>query len=235
MDSYSAKLRTRKLPRHAELRSRSLEFAQSPLLGLKRQASMPLTRDSQNDETKRLSNDGSALVRLLLVNKDTIPKISAEMHYSEEVILSYLQTAKQNNEITKLITIQPGPIGISIKGKKVRTVLRDSQAEKAGISVGWKILQVNGQKQTKDHVLISEAINKTHALGKATAILFQREESSGSESDSYSDDEVSPFFQYRRQNQSFVKMSLLHDDRSANIEAKNERTEWAKKASSKKY
>lgn len=46
------------------------------------------------------------------------------------------------------ITLHPGPIGISLKDNEITKVFPNSQAESKGIQVGYKIIEVNGLKQS---------------------------------------------------------------------------------------
>lgn len=78
--------------------------------------------------------------------------------------------------LTKEITIQPGPIGISFVGNIVNGIQPNSQAQKLGIPFNWTILEVNGVVQPDDHEMIAEALNKTHEKGEPTVVLFQEPE-----------------------------------------------------------
>jgi hypothetical protein len=75
--------------------------------------------------------------------------------------------------LRRQVIIQPGKIGISFNGNKISKVFPNTQASNAGICIGWKILDINGERQPNNHEAIYQAIKKIHSIGKPTVILFQ--------------------------------------------------------------
>merc|ERR1712038_738261 len=80
---------------------------------------------------------------------------------------------KSQDVETKLITFQPGKIGIVYQKNKITAVRSGSQAQNAGVCVGWTILAVNNQPQSDNEYAIHHAINETSGNGNPTLILFQ--------------------------------------------------------------
>ena len=48
------------------------------------------------------------------------------------------------------IEVEPAPVGISVKCNEVSKVTPGSQAEKAGVQLGWLCLKINGKIMPKD-------------------------------------------------------------------------------------
>merc|ERR1712130_411637 len=59
-------------------------------------------------------------------------------------------------------------------GNIIQDVIPESQAHKAGISIGWTIISVNGKTQPKDDDAILQVISKAQKEKKTIAILFQK-------------------------------------------------------------
>merc|ERR1712130_532443 len=74
--------------------------------------------------------------------------------------------------ITK-VTFGSGRLGFSLRGNIITKVFPNTQAEKAGISVGWKIIEVNNKRCSDNHKEIVPAIKRTFDIGKSTTILFE--------------------------------------------------------------
>ena len=68
------------------------------------------------------------------------------------------------------INVEPKSFGIKCNGQSVTTVTAGSQAEKAGVKVGWKVLEIAGKKvsTTKD---ITNALADNRKKGKAYKII----------------------------------------------------------------
>jgi len=75
-------------------------------------------------------------------------------------------------ENTKKVFFEPGILGIYFKGNLVTEIKPDSQADKAGVCPGWRILEVNGEAQPNKTSVIDKAIDKF----PSPEILFKMEE-----------------------------------------------------------
>lgn len=78
-------------------------------------------------------------------------------------------------KMTRQVKFIPGLLGFSLKKNIVKEVIPNSQAEYAGLRVGWIVLDVNGERQSSDCSKIRQNIEKTHNNNKSTMILFQEE------------------------------------------------------------
>jgi len=67
--------------------------------------------------------------------------------------------------------VEPAPVGISVKGQEVIKVVQSSQAEKAGVKVGWVVTTING-RPTKGTKGITEALAAGKKGGKKYKIAF---------------------------------------------------------------
>lgn len=85
------------------------------------------------------------------------------------MLLAESQSAKTQD---LRLTFYPGLLGLAWRGNIVTNVLPNSQAKKAGVTVGWKVLAVNGIPMPDDGVAISKAIRETNDAGKNTQLLF---------------------------------------------------------------
>merc|ERR1712130_513506 len=74
----------------------------------------------------------------------------------------------------QIVTFKPGRFGMTYSAGIVTHIGPDSQAEKSGVQIGWKIVEVNGMKYSQPEIM--NAISKTQKLGKSTVILFQTED-----------------------------------------------------------
>merc|ERR1712083_158282 len=75
---------------------------------------------------------------------------------------------------TKTVTFQPGGIGIKYSGSMITEVVEGSQAEEAGVQVGWLITHVNKEPQPDDTAAIDDAIDKTYLADRPSIIKFQK-------------------------------------------------------------
>ena len=48
--------------------------------------------------------------------------------------------------------VEPAPVGVSVKGQEVSKVAPDSQAARAGVELGWSIVQIGGQTVSSSKV-----------------------------------------------------------------------------------
>lgn len=74
--------------------------------------------------------------------------------------------------VDTLVVFKPGVMGLQFKGNRITSVAPGSQAEIAGVCVGWQITAVNGERQSNDGDQINIVIDKTYERGKPTHILF---------------------------------------------------------------
>merc|ERR1711908_63982 len=74
----------------------------------------------------------------------------------------------------KEMIVQPGKIGLIFQGNKISKIIPNSQAEQAGLRVGWAILKVNGISQPNDHQVIVQSILKAQELGGLPVLTFDQ-------------------------------------------------------------
>lgn len=103
----------------------------------------------------------------LIIKKPTRPKNN--VYRKIAMLLAETQSAKTQD---LRLTFYPGLLGLAWRGNIVTQVLPNSQAKKAGVTVGWKVLAVNGIPMPEDGVAISKAIRETKDAGKNTQLLF---------------------------------------------------------------
>lgn len=68
------------------------------------------------------------------------------------------------------ITFEPGNIGLNFKGNKVCSVARDSQADKFGVEIGWKVVAVHREPVPRHRDYIIAACRKF--AGRPVKITF---------------------------------------------------------------
>ena len=51
-----------------------------------------------------------------------------------------------------VVKVEPAPVGVSVKGQEVSKVAPDSQAARAGVELGWSIVQIGGQTVSSSKV-----------------------------------------------------------------------------------
>merc|ERR1712130_1009666 len=71
----------------------------------------------------------------------------------------------------KKVAFYPGSFGFGHKHDLIVKIAPNSQASMASVSVGWKIIQVNGKQVEASE--IAKAIEKTKNAGKITNIVFK--------------------------------------------------------------
>lgn len=80
---------------------------------------------------------------------------------------------QKESRIAKIV-FGPSPLGFTFNKNIVDNILQNGQAEKLGVSVGWCIIEVNGESQSKDADAIQQAINKSNRNGEPTVIFFEK-------------------------------------------------------------
>merc|ERR1712228_420156 len=93
----------------------------------------------------------------------------------KECILEVALMRINGTSKTLEIKFESEEMGFYFEGNCIKTILTDGQAQKGGLSVGSKIIAVNGEFLPNDHQTINEAIDKTYQNGKPTIILFQKD------------------------------------------------------------
>lgn len=112
--------------------------------------------------------------------KDRVSKVDKvrkflklESFRSSDVVESKLQ-----NEIDTLTFSPNERLGFGFEGNCVRTIALASQAHKAGVCIGWKILSINGGDQPDATDAIMLSLNKARKEGKPIVIRFSNDEES---------------------------------------------------------
>lgn len=77
---------------------------------------------------------------------------------------------KENDKI--LVLFQPGNTGLVVQKDHVTEVQPGTQAERAGIELGWEVISINGQTRIDKVRKIKDDVNASHQLTKPTNILF---------------------------------------------------------------
>merc|ERR1711902_336971 len=67
----------------------------------------------------------------------------------------------------------PHPLRMRYRTGLIIDVTANSQADNAGVRVGWRIQKVNGDVQTMNDINITNAIEQSKENGENTIILFQ--------------------------------------------------------------
>lgn len=98
--------------------------------------------------------------------KQAIEKLKASLQ-TIEILFS-------DGELKKL-EFKRNKIGLVLDGNTVKEILPDSIGSNSDVRVGWKVLEVNGEKQNNSASSIGLAINKTFRSGSKTHILFSEE------------------------------------------------------------
>jgi len=70
------------------------------------------------------------------------------------------------------VTFEARPFGIQYEGNMITDVIRQSQAEVAGVCVGWSIMSVNGETNIPDSRTIARLIASSKQANKPTIICF---------------------------------------------------------------
>lgn len=85
-----------------------------------------------------------------------------------------IELQRRNNPLSKKVTFQVGYLGFSFKDNSLTNVLPNSQAERAGVKIGWNLITINGQPQINNHDKVCEALKAGSANGsKFITIQFQ--------------------------------------------------------------
>lgn len=104
-----------------------------------------------------------------VISKRRAPRI-------ERLVRSLTNETKTRKDKNFKLTFYPGKIGISWKENFVTQVVPGSQANSAGVCVGWRVLAVNGKSMPADGPSIARAIAETNNAptdsGKNTQITF---------------------------------------------------------------
>merc|ERR1712038_2177181 len=69
------------------------------------------------------------------------------------------------------VIFQPGPIGISYKGNRITEVFPLSQAAKAGVYAGWRIISINGNDQPDETNVVVQSMLEAQK-GKKIEVVF---------------------------------------------------------------
>jgi len=64
------------------------------------------------------------------------------------------------------VRVEPAAVGVSVRGQEVVKVIKGSQAADAGVQVGWKLTNVNGEEMPARGQAAADAITKALAAGK---------------------------------------------------------------------
>jgi len=91
------------------------------------------------------------------------------------------QSIKILFEKLKEVKIEPGYVGFKLVGNLITKVVPHTQAYRAGICAGWRVVAVNGMPQPCNHISILKAIKKLHENYEPALILLQK----ASETNSY--------------------------------------------------
>jgi len=70
-----------------------------------------------------------------------------------------------------VVKVEPAPVGVSVKGQEVIKVAPDSQAARAGVELGWSIVQIGG-KTVSNSKEITAALGAGKNGGKKYEIVF---------------------------------------------------------------
>lgn len=87
--------------------------------------------------------------------------------------IEIIEITDTTNDETKLITFPcDSPIGIWYSGNRIVDVAPNSKANEFGVCVGWRILEVDGNKQPNLLKVVQESIRQCKEKGQDIKILF---------------------------------------------------------------
>lgn len=129
-----------------------------------------------NQQVARLgviTNDRIVAWNGIELNAQTSSALKEELCKGSACEICFSRKPQQVITRKKEITMLPGPVGINFSGNKIVNVLRNSQAMKYGISIGWRIAEVDGEQVLDDQKRVDWALKKARASGRKYPILFQ--------------------------------------------------------------
>merc|ERR1711860_175749 len=75
-------------------------------------------------------------------------------------------------DLNQTIRFRPGKLGIKYTGNEITKISVDSQAEHAGVQIGWKILCIDNQIMPNDKEVIKKKIVEIKNKNAAIDIIF---------------------------------------------------------------
>jgi len=87
--------------------------------------------------------------------------------------LKALRSARK--PIVKKVIFDAGLLGLRLHGNKVLEIIPDSQADNAGVKVGWVVDKINGVTQSDDQTGIVRELVKSNKTGEPLTFLFHEE------------------------------------------------------------